>query len=413
MKIIIVAIGSQGDVNPFLGVGKALQCRGHDVIVLANRYFEKSIRDSNLQFHEVGTNADYERTTKKLGAKSRAPNLLKRWEYTYFPYIKAVYDFICTNFIKNKTVVLGGTLPFGAWLAKEKLNVPLVMLYLAPFAFRSIYRSPEGYPGLPQWMPKWYKEIYWKLMDAHYDRIVIPTLNKHRAKIGLGPEMPKFMKRRRLYSDKIIGLFPSWFATPQKDWPPQVVLTGFPFFDEELQRESDRERLTNFLAKGDKPIVFTPGTSIRNAGIFFQNSVEVCQKLKKRAIFLTRYREQVPDNLPDNIFYFEYLPFNILLLNAAALVSQGGIGSCAQALRTGVPHLVTPYVNDQFDNASRIKELGVGTQISSKEYDIQNVSNKLDILLSSRAVENRCREFAKKIAESNAVEDTCQIIEKI
>ena len=39
-RIIAVALGSSGDVNPVLGVARGLVRRGHEVFVLANEVFE-------------------------------------------------------------------------------------------------------------------------------------------------------------------------------------------------------------------------------------------------------------------------------------------------------------------------------------------------------------------------------------
>lgn len=59
----------------------------------------------------------------------------------------------------------------------------------------------------------------------------------------------------------VLGLFPDWFAPPQRDWPAKVTLTGFPLFDNASFRNVDEE-LEDFLAEGQAPIVFTPGSLV-------------------------------------------------------------------------------------------------------------------------------------------------------
>ncbi len=59
MNILIVAIGSHGDVNPFIKIGMALQNRGHDVTLLSNNYFRGCIQGSGLNFAAVGSTEDY------------------------------------------------------------------------------------------------------------------------------------------------------------------------------------------------------------------------------------------------------------------------------------------------------------------------------------------------------------------
>jgi hypothetical protein len=41
--------------------------------------------------------------------------------------------------------------------------------------------------------------------------------------------------------------------------------------------------------------------------------------------------------------------------------NQGGVGTTAQAMLSGNPMLVLPGCNDQFDNAARVKRLGIAS----------------------------------------------------
>jgi hypothetical protein len=92
------------------------------------------------------------------------------------------------------------------------------------------------------------------------------------------------------------------------------------------------EDVQGFLAAGDPPIVFTPGSAMQHGQLFFTESVAACQLSSRRGLLLTRFREQVPDRLPEGVCHFDYLPFSQVLPHSAALVSHGGIGTVAQGL---------------------------------------------------------------------------------
>jgi len=81
---------------------------------------------------------------------------------------------------------------------------------------------------------------------------------------------------------KSIGLFPDWFAPPQPDWPTQAELAGFVFLGEG-PRPLD-PALSAFLAEGEPPIVFTPGTAMRHAEVFFEASIQASVELGRRAL---------------------------------------------------------------------------------------------------------------------------------
>ena len=88
---------------------------------------------------------------------------------------------------------------------------------------------------------------------------IAPALNAYRAELGLAPVSRIF--RSWIHSpQRVIGLFPEWFFPPQPDWPAQIRLTGFPLFDEAGLHPLD-PGLDAFLAAGDPPIAFTPGSA--------------------------------------------------------------------------------------------------------------------------------------------------------
>ena len=205
-------------------------------------------------------------------------------------------------------------------------------------------------------------------------------------------------------------MYPSWFSPPQPDWPPNSYNTGFPLFD-----EGDEDELTdevrNFLGEGPPPVVFMPGSLMQKAESFFEESRKACEVLGYRAIFLTRYADQIPEKLPPSIKHFAYVPFSRLLPHSALLVHHGGIGTTAQTLRAGIPQLIHPLAYDQFDNAARIEGLGVGTSIKPENYISSVLIKSLKFLTTSLKIKQRCQEVASLFVNVHPLEHTCDIIE--
>lgn len=132
---------------------------------------------------------------------------------------------------------------------------------------------------------------------------------------------------------------------------------------------------------------------------------------KKLGVFLSRYKDHIPNDLPNNILYCEYAPFSKLLPVSSALVHHGGIGTCAQALRAGVPQLLTPFGMDQYDNSSRLAELGVGDEVCMKKYKSSIVVKKLRKLLEDKDVHTSCKKIAYAMKNIDPISDVCLIIE--
>jgi len=54
VRVLIQTLGSAGDTHPFIGVGKALRKRGHDVVLLANEVFAEAVESAGLDFVQIG-----------------------------------------------------------------------------------------------------------------------------------------------------------------------------------------------------------------------------------------------------------------------------------------------------------------------------------------------------------------------
>ncbi len=409
MNVLLVPVGSAGDVHPFVGLGLALRARGHHVRVITNAHFEALVRRVGLEFVELGT-AEHARAIEDpdLWHPIKGFTLLAQ---AMVPLIRMLYDVLREQYVPGKTVVAASTLAFGARVAQEKLGIRLATVHLQPAVLRSVYQAPV-LPGLamPGWLPRFVKRLLYRVGDTLIvDRLLAPGLNAFRAELGLPPVRHLF-DRWWHSPERVIGLFPEWYAPRQPDWPPQLVQTGFPLYDERGVQELPAD-LSAFLEAGDPPIVFTPGSAMMHARQFFQESVAACGLLGRRGLLLTRYREQVPARLPAGVRHFEYVPFSQVLPRAAALVHHGGIGTSAQALAAGVPQLVMPMGFDQLDNAARLTRLGVAAVLKPRAYRAKTAARQLDALLTSARVAGRCREVAARFVGARALEETCALLE--
>lgn len=212
--------------------------------------------------------------------------------------------------------------------------------------------------------------------------------------------------------DLVLGLFPKWFATPQPDWPPATVLTGFPLYDDGGDSTLPSS-IQKFLEAHPQPLVFTPGSANKHGTAFFVEAAKACQEMNRPGIFLTRYPEQLPHPLPSPIRYCSYTPLSELLPHCAALIHHGGIGTCSQALQAGIPQLIQPYAFDQFDNGARIEQLGAGRTLTRRSFRVPIIAGHLQDLLSSQEVATACHSFKNAFNGINPLAESCILIERM
>jgi rhamnosyltransferase subunit B len=108
---------------------------------------------------------------------------------------------------------------------------------------------------------------------------------------------------------------------------------------------------------------------------------------------------------------FGYLPFGDVLPHAAMLVYHGGIGTLAQTVKAGIPHLVVPGGHDQFDNGWRVEQLGLGRSIPQTRYRADRVVKAISAILGDGERRARCRAYMPRIDSDAAVTRACALLE--
>ena len=168
-----------------------------------------------------------------------------------------------------------------------------------------------------------------------------------------------------------------------------------------------------FLDDGDPPIVFTPGSAMDRGHSFFEEAVKALKSIGRRGILISRFADTIPAGLPGYVKHFPYVPFSQVLPRAAAMVYHGGIGTCAQALRAGVPQLLMPMAHDQLDNLSRVRELGTGDGLHPRQFKAKRIAATLDRLLHDPALKQRAKEIAGRFDPPGWMARTCDLVEEM
>jgi len=409
MNVLLPTLGSAGDVHPFIALGAALEARGHRATIITTPLYQPLIEAQGLGYLPVGT-------LEQVRAAIAHPDLWhlrKGFEVlarVFIPAIAEIYRLIEKHADAN-TVVAFSTGAFGARLAQEKLGIPSASIHLQPTVIRSL--ADQGMFGnirLSAAHPQWFKHGLFRLVDwLVIDRCMKRPLNEFRASLSLAP-VDRVMHRWMHSPQLVIAFFPEWFAAVQPDWPANTHAVGFPLWDPAGEPDLLQEA-EEFLNAGAAPVIFTPGSAGSTMHRFFRESIDAARQLGLRAMLVTNYPEQIPEDLPEGIRVFGYLPFNQVLPRAALLVYHGGVGTLAQGIKAGVAHLVVPNGYDQFDSGWRIEHMGLGRSIPQSRYRARRVARTIAAILADGAAAEQRREYASRIDADHAVARACDLIE--
>ena len=414
MRFILTPAGSHGDVHPYVGIGRALRGRGHEVLVMTAEPFRELAESSQLEFVPTVSAEYFESLTENpdLWHPQRGLALVMS---SMAERIAAGYELLSEHY-RPGDILVGHLLSFSPRVFQDKHGVPSATLHLAPSSLRSAHRLPALVPGrdLSGWPLPVKRALNWMIDRFVIDRHVAGPLNELRRSLDLEPVSRPFAHWVNS-PQRVIALFPEWFGARQPDWPDQLVHVGFPLYDEAGRHALD-PALESFLgAARDKggAIALTPGSANRHGSEFFEAGIGAAARLGRPALCLTGYPEQLPEPLPDFVFHSRYAPFSEVFPRCCLVAHHGGIGTCGQALAAGIPQLVMPLGFDQPDNVTRLHELGVADWLVPGKFRPGAVAEKVERLTTSPLTRRACDEFRDALAGQDAVGRACDLLEAL
>jgi UDP:flavonoid glycosyltransferase YjiC (YdhE family) len=405
-------MGSAGDVHPLTWLARLLQARGHEVLLMVGAAAEAIARRSGVPYQAIGDAAQQEEIIRNpdLWHPRKAfpliASMLPAYAREMVPALEQLVD-------PGRTVILAGSLAYGARIVGARQGVPVFTVDLQPSLMMSVEESPVVVAGA-EWLPRaprWVRRAFFGIGNWQVNRLMRPLL-KLETEYGL-PARPKGIKHDWWHSpDGVLCLYPAWFARKAADWPRNALLTRFPLYDEAEVLPPDHA-LESFLREGAPPVVITPGSANAHAAEFIASSVAGVIAAGRRGLIATRYPEQVPNHLPPQVRRFDYIPFGQVFPRAAAVIHHGGIGTTAQCLAAGVPQLIMPMAHDQPDNASRIRKMGVGDYLYPRQFTPARVAQALRRSLASPDVQRACAVYRQKTRDQITPEEMAELVETL
>jgi UDP:flavonoid glycosyltransferase YjiC (YdhE family) len=413
--VILATMGSLGDLHPFMAMAMALRARGLTPVIATAEDYRAKVEAAGIAFHAMRPSfADLERDLG-LNRQTLAARCVADHEFllgqAVLPYTRAGYEDLFAIGAGAELFVTS-TLCFGARLAAERLAIPVLAIVLQPMMFMSAYDPPVIAhakflrPVLRLLGPTAAAAVL--AFGKSVTRGPFAPLARLRAELGLRPDPRHPLFEGQFSSVGALGLYSRTLGGVQPDYPVRSAIVGFASFDSEDGREPNLSpALAEFLATGPAPLVFTLGSLIvNNPGSFFRESVAAARRLGLRAVLLVG--PAAADGVaglglkaaPD-LCIEAYAPHSLLFPRAAAIVHQVGIGTLAQALRSGRPQLTVPFFGDQLDNARRAVRLGVARSISPAHYEAGRVARELGRLLDAPQFATRARQVRTQLLQED------------
>lgn len=359
MRVVVLAVGSRGDVEPFVALCRRLDQAGHQSrLATAAEYHDLAARHDVEVAELPGNPRALLNSPAGLAAlQSRNPRrVVSRIGSLVAPTIEGAYP-AAERASATADLLIFSTLALVGLNVADRLGVPAVSAHLQPATPTREFASAT----LPSaWWPKPLNRLSWTLTEAAVWRVFSPVLNAQRRRLGLA-DLPTSIPSRWDYGVRPPGLFgysPSVVPKPA-DWGDDIHVTGSWFLPPPSGWQPP-PRLTAFLAAGDAPVYLgfgsMPGGDPERLS---QILVAAARRVGRRAVLNVGWAG-LGATETDDVIVVDDVPHAWLFPQMAAVVHHGGAGTTAAALRAGVPAVVVPHFADQFFWARQVARLGAG-----------------------------------------------------
>jgi UDP:flavonoid glycosyltransferase YjiC (YdhE family) len=395
-------------VSPYVALGSGLQAAGHDVRIVAHPGFEDLVRENGLDFAPVAGDPRDVADSRHMRALLDRRRHVFRWLRVY----RMVNDTEplmrqrlreCWDACQDADVVVVSILPYllGYVIAK-KLQVPLVRTFTYPVS------PTRSYP--PDWVPRWFRPggrfnlaVYQAQRQLLW-RMVRPLVNGAcRDVLGIEtlPALEPFGELDRQHQ-LLLYCYSAAVAPPPPDWGPWIEVTGYWFLDSSTGWHPP-PALEAFLSNGPSPMCVCFGSvpcDCSEITVIVRHALDLTGH---RAVLVTG-GGGLPPELPPNIFAIDWVPFDWLFPQVAAVVHHGGAGTTAEGFRSGVPAIIVPHFYDQFFWGRRVLDLGVGPRlIPRNRLNADALATALRVATTDPRMRRRAAELGARIRAEDGV----------
>ncbi|KAI5925018.1 hypothetical protein F4810DRAFT_662546 [Camillea tinctor] len=414
LNIVIMVIGSRGDVQPFLKIGKMLKEEyGHRVRIATHPAFRDFVeQDCGLELFSVGGDP-----SELMAFMVKNPGMIPTLETVragdigkrraamaemFEGFWRACIDATDNEKDTRNLKMMGGKDPFvaDAIIANppsfahihcaEALGIPLHLMFTFPYTPTHAFPHPLATIKRSNVDPGYTNFISYPLVEMVIWQGLGDLVNNFRVKtLGLDPVSTLWApgSTYRLHVPFTYLWSPGLVPKPH-DWGPEIDVSGFVFL-ELASSFQPPQSLIDFLDAGKSPIYIGFGSIVvDDADRFTEMIFEAVRQAGVRALVSKGWGGLGQDDVPENIFMLENTPHDWLFPKVRACVIHGGAGTTAISLKCGRPTMIVPFFGDQHFWGPMVASAGAGPEpVPYKELSAEKLAAGIKYCMTDEAFE--------------------------
>jgi sterol 3beta-glucosyltransferase len=409
MKLAIIAIGTRGDVEPHAALCAGLRRAGFDARLCAPKDMAPFLAELGIPFDPIPVSfrqlcgsseggALLSSGDNGLGFLKRLHRIAKDAAEQTINGIQAACDWA--------DAVLYSPLGLPARYFAAERGIPAFATALQPLGRTG--EIPHPMLGLPHWSPSFINTCSYRLIEQLFWQVARPLLQshlKHHLKLR-----GDFNELYRHPQPLLFGFSPHVVARP-RDWKPWMHATGY--WNGLHSAWHPPADLSDFLDEGPAICIGFGSMNTRRIERIMKETLEAVRATRRRAVVLTGWSDfsGPADGRHGDVFFTQAVPHTWLFNRVTAVVSHGGAGTIAAALRSGIPSVVLPFFFDQGFWGRWLAYRGLGPPpLPFQRLNAKAVASALDKATQSQGIQARLKELAAKLHQEDGVSRAVSIL---
>ncbi|RUT33597.1 glycosyl transferase family 1 [Paenibacillus zeisoli] len=361
-RVLFINGGSEGHINPTIGVLQELIARGEEVVYFCIEAFRKRMERTGAivrtfddqrfikAFISGGRNYLLERVNGLLlTADVVIPSVLEQIKDEHFDYIIHDSMFGCGHLIaqilklpavNSCTSFAHTTVSFDRTLERSFIEAPIEIVKPIKDRFQILRVMVE--------------EKYGVQIHSPYEVFCNPA--------------------------------PLTLVYTTREFQPheEVFDQTYKFVGPSISTRLNGDHFDLTAIKGKYPIYISLGTVLNQATDFYKLCMEALGNTEHTVVMSIGDKVQTSDlgEIPDNFIVKNYVPQTDVLQYAKLFITHGGMNSAHEGLYYGVPLIVIPLSADQPVIARQVASIGAGTQLQMPSLTANELRETVDHVLS-------------------------------
>ncbi|CAG8039355.1 unnamed protein product [Penicillium nalgiovense] len=392
LNIVIQVIGSRGDIQPFIALGKELKAIGHRVRFATHPTFRRFVLSSSLEFFSIGGDPT-ELMSFMVNNSGLLPNvrairsgsIQKRrhdmrqiidgcWhscfetgDGTHLHQIKEdlwndTVDYRRRPFVAD--AIIANPPSLAHIHCAQRLGVPLHIMFTMPWSPTQYFPHPLAITHLQDCKPSIANFLSYVIVEILIWEGLGDLLNKFR-KVCLSLDPLDTITASSLIHRLQIPCTYFWSPTllpKPPDWFENIDVCGFNFLPSQTDYTPPQE-ITAFLEAGPVPIYVGFGSIVVDSQTKLRRIVlKAIKDAGQRAIISKGWANFGVENteFSENVLIIGNVPHDWLFQHVSCVIHHGGAGTTAAGLALGRPTVIIPFFGDQHFWGKVVARAGAG-----------------------------------------------------